>query len=156
MMARKTGASTARSTSKKRAAPKRGRLTEDQAMIAILIGAMDANQHISREEAWRAHHIIWSMRRFRNQPGEKVDRLIDGVRRRMEKFGKDAVLREAARTLPARVRPAAFAVAVDLMLADARLERAERAFIERLATELRVRPELADQLVRAMLIKNSA
>lgn len=132
----------------------RGDLTEDQAIIAVLIAAMDANQHVSREEAWRAHHIIWSMRRFRRRSGESVDRLVDTVRRRMERGGTAVVLTEAARTIPARMRPPAFAVAVDLMLADARLEPAEKRFIAHLATELKIRPEIADGLVRAMVVKN--
>jgi hypothetical protein len=125
-------------------------------MIAVLIAAMDANQHVSREEAWRAHHIIWSMRRFRGRPGESVDRLIETVRERMETEGDLPLLRDAARALPARLRPSAFAVAVDLMLADTKLERAERAFVKQLAVELKVPPALADDIVRAMIIKNSA
>jgi hypothetical protein len=56
-------------------------------MIAVLIAAMDANQHVSPEEAWRAHHIIWSMRRFRRRSGDRVNRLIETVRSRMEKEG---------------------------------------------------------------------
>jgi uncharacterized tellurite resistance protein B-like protein len=133
---------------------KRGRLTQDQAVIAVLIAAMDANQHVSREEAWRAHHLIWSMRRFRRQPGEKVDRLIGIVRDRMQRFGPSAVLEDAALTLEARLRLPVFAVAIDLMLADAALERSERAFIKRLAAALDIRPRDADAIVRAMLIKN--
>jgi hypothetical protein len=139
-----------------RAKGKRGRLSVDGAMIAVLIGAMDANAHVSREEAWRAHHIIWSMRRFRNRPGEDVDRQIDAVRSRMVKYGKDIVLLEAVRTLPARLRPSAFALAVDLLLADARLEPVEKRFLKQLAVKLNIQPGLANDLVRAMVIKNTA
>ena len=65
---RKSGTGRARSAASRR----RAALTLDQALIAILIAAMDANQHVSREEAGRAHHIIWSTRRFRNRRGEQV------------------------------------------------------------------------------------
>ena len=132
------------------------RLTIDEAVLAVLLAAMDANQHVSREEAARAHHIIWSMRRFRERAGEAVGRLIDRVRERMEKAGTEAVLDEAVRVLPARLRPPAFAVAVDLMLADARLERAERQFVTKLAGLLKIRPDTADDIVRGMLVKNGA
>lgn len=135
---------------------KRGRLSVDGAMIAVLIGAMDANAHVSREEAWRAHHIIWSMRRFRDRQGEDVDRQIDAVRARMIKYGKDIVLLEAVRTLPARLRPSAFTLAVDLLLADARLEPVEKRFVKQLAVKLNIQPGLANDLVRAMVIKNTA
>ena len=139
-----------------RATGKRGRLSVDGAMIAVLIGAMDANAHVSREEAWRAHHIIWSMRRFRNRPGEDVDRQIDAVRARMVQYGKDIVLLEAVRAIPARLRPSAFTLAVDLLLADARLEPVEKRFVKQLAVKLNIQPGLANDLVRAMVIKNTA
>ena len=134
----------------------RRRLTLDQSMIAVLIAAMDANQHVSPEEAARAHHIIWSMRRFRDRPGETVNPLIDDVRERLEQDGASAVLQEAARAIPARLRPATFAVAVDLMLADTRLERAERQFVTRLASALKVSRPLAQDILRVMRIKNGA
>lgn len=140
----------------KRGARRRGGLTVDQAVIAVLIAAMDANQHVSPEEAARAHHIIWSMRRFRRKSGETVDRLIETVRDRIEEDVMSAVLQQAARTIPARLRPSAFAVAVDLMLADTKLEREERQFVTRLATDLKVRAALADDILRVMLIKNGA
>ena len=153
-MAKKGGGGRVKTTG--RAAGTRGGAALDQAIIAVLIAAMDANEHVSPEEAWRAHHIVWSMRRFRDQPGEKVDRLIDTIRARMIERGKETVLQEAARALPARLRPSAFAVAVDLMLADARLERAEKRFVKQLAVQLKIRPDLADDIVRAMVIKNTA
>jgi hypothetical protein len=132
------------------------RLTVDQAVIAVLIAAMDANQHVSREEAWRAHHLIWSMRRFRNQPGEKIDRLIETVRDRIDTLGTPAVLQAAARTLPARLRQPVFAAAIDLMLVDTRLERSEKDFVARLTTALKVPARLAGEIVRVLLIKNAA
>ncbi len=57
-----------------------GRLRVDEALIALLIGAMNANDHVSPEEGARAHHIIWSMRRFRRKPGEAVERTIEQMR----------------------------------------------------------------------------
>ena len=130
------------------------RMTLDQVVIAVLIAAMEANQHVSAEEAARAHHIIWSMRRFRRRSGEVVDRLVGTVRDQIQEDGMAAVLQQAARAIPARLRSVVFAVAVDLMLADNRLERAERRFVKRLATDLKVRAALADDIVRVMLIKN--
>jgi hypothetical protein len=95
------------------------------------------------------------MRRFRRQPGEKVDRLIGNVRDRMQRLGSAVVLEDAALTLDARLRLPVFAVAVDLMLADAALERSERSFIKRLGAALDIRPRDADAIVRAIVIKNS-
>lgn len=130
--------------------------TLDQAMLAVLIVAMDANQHVSPEEAARAHHIIWSMRRFRDRSGPVVDHLIEIVRSRVEKDGTPAVLAQAARNIPAPLRPSAFAVAVDLMLADAKLDRAERQFVKHLARTLKIADSLADDILAVLLIKNKS
>lgn len=140
----------------KRSTRRRSGLTVDQSVIAVIIAAMDANQHVSPEEAARAHHIIWSMRRFRRKSGETVDRLIETVRGRIVEDGMSTVLQQAARTVPARLRPSAFAVAVDLMLADTTLDREERQFVTRLATDLKIHATLADDILRVMLIKNGA
>lgn len=72
-------------------------------------------------------------------PAEDVDRQIDAVRARM-----------------ARLRPSAFALAVDLLLADARLEPVEKRFVKQLAVKLNIQLGLANDLVRAMVIKNTA
>jgi hypothetical protein len=42
--------------------PRFKRLEVDEALIALFIGAMDANRHVAREELARAHHLIWSTR----------------------------------------------------------------------------------------------
>ena len=132
------------------------RLTLDDAFIAILIGAMDANRHVSREEAARAHHIIWSMKRFRRKSGDRVNRIIEAMRTLIETEGAVAVIAAAAHAVPERLRAAAFAVSADLVLADGTIEPAERHFLERLARNLRLDRRTRDGLVQAMLVKNAA
>jgi hypothetical protein len=48
----------------KSARPRVKRLKLDEALIALFIGAMNANGHVAREELARAHHLIWSTKRF--------------------------------------------------------------------------------------------
>lgn len=135
---------------------RRERLTVDQALIALLIGAMDANQHVSAEEAAHAHNIIWSMKRFRRKSGESVGRLIGAMRTLIEAQGAAPVIAAAARSIPLRLRLPAFAVCADLILADGRLESAERRFLKRLGRVLVVDGKTLDAILAVMLIKNSA
>ena len=132
------------------------RLTIDEALIGLLIAAMDANQHVSREEAERAHHIIWSTKRFRDRSGQVVNRLIQRMREIVEAHGSPAVIAAASRVIPARMKPAAFALAADLVLADGRMDRAERRFLDTLADRLGLSAATRDGLRDAMLVKNSA
>lgn len=131
-------------------------LTLDEAFIALFIGAMDANRHVSPEEAARAHHIIWSMKRFRRKSGDTVGRLIDKTKGLAEQYDATAIIEAASRAIPARFRSAAFALSTDLVLADGKMERSERQFLHRLAENLGLDQMRRDVVLNAMLIKNSA
>lgn len=130
------------------------RLGVDDALIALLIGAMTANDHVSPEEGARAHHIIWSMRRFRRKSGQTVDRAIERMRVLIEKHGAPEVIAAAARALPARMRKSAFAVAADLVLADGKLEGSERRFLLTLGMELNLDRRSTQSILDVITVKN--
>jgi len=115
---------------------------------------MDANHHVAREELARAHHLIWSTKRFRRKSGETVGRLIDRMQRLLEDHESAIVMEAAASAIPARLRPAAYAVVADLLLADGKIDARERRFLERLAVDFNIRARVASDLVKAMLVKN--
>jgi hypothetical protein len=43
------------------------------ALIALFIGAMNANDHVAPDEAARVHNLIWSARRFRRKQGTRSE-----------------------------------------------------------------------------------
>lgn len=130
------------------------KLETDEALIALFIGAMNANDHVSREELARAHHLIWSTRRFRRKSGETVGRLIDRMQRLLGEEDPAAVMERAARAVPARLKPPAFAVVADLLLADGTLDAHERRFLEQLAVNFRMPIRMATNVIDALLVKN--
>ena len=130
------------------------RLELDEALIALFIGAMNANDHVAREELARAHHLIWSTRRFRRKSGEGVGRLIDRMKRMLEEQEPEAVMDAAARAIPAKLRPSAFAIVADLLLADGKIDARERKFLRRLAADFNIPARVASQVIEGMLVKN--
>ena len=138
----------------KRGRPRRKKLEVDEALIALFIGAMDANDHVAREELARAHHLIWSTKRFRRKSGETVGRLIDRMKRLLEEQERPAVMEVAAGAIPAKLRPSAFAIVADLLLADGKIDARERKFLQRLAIDFNIRARVASQVMEAMLVKN--
>ena len=132
------------------------KLKSDEAILACLIAAMDANDHVSREELTRAHHLIWSMRRFRRRSGEAVARDIERMRSHVEQRGPRRVIADGARSISTRLRPSVFAVAADLVLADGTLDASERRFLARLAAALRLDAAIAERIQDVMLVKNRA
>ena len=130
------------------------RLDLDEALIALFIGAMNANDHVAREELARAHHLIWSTKRFRRKSGETVGRLIERMKRLLEEQEPAAVMEAAARGIPAKLRPSAFAIVADLLLADGKIDAGERKFLRRLAVDFDIGARVASQVIEAMLVKN--
>jgi tellurite resistance protein len=130
-------------------------LTLDQAIIAILIGSMMANDNVAPEESERAHHITWSMRRFRRRSGDTVGRLIQGVRERIVAEGPTAVVQQASKIIPASMRPSVLAVTADLVLVDGTLQRQERQFLSELSRQLKIAPAVSLQILKAISIKNA-
>jgi len=125
------------------------RLELDEALIGLLIGAMDANHHVAREELARAHHLIWSTKRFRRKSGETVGRLIGRMKKLLEEQEASAVMEAAARAIPAKLRPSAFAIVADLLLADGKIDARERKFLQRLAVNFNIRARVASHVVGA-------
>ena len=126
----------------------------DEALVALFIGAMNANGHVSAHEAWRAHHLIWSTRRFRRRSGESIGRLIQRVRAGFERGGSTEFVAAATARIPPKLRQSAFAVIVDLLLDDGRIDPQERRFLRRLGSDLRLKPEVVRQVISVMLLKN--
>jgi tellurite resistance protein len=143
-----------RSSTEKAAGPRLEKLVLDEALIALFIGAMDANGHVAREELARAHHLIWSTKQFRRRSGESVGRLIDRMKRLLEEQDASAVMDAAARAIPAKLRPSAFAVVADLLLADGKIDARERRFLHGVAVNFNIRARVASQVIEAMLVKN--
>jgi tellurite resistance protein len=130
------------------------KLELDEALIALFIGAMNANDDVTPEELARAHHLIWSTKRFRRKSGETVGRLIDRMKRRLEEQDAAAVMAAAARRIPAKLKPPAFAVVADLLLADGKIDARERKFLRRLAADFDMPARVASPVIEAMLVKN--
>jgi tellurite resistance protein len=129
-------------------------LTLDEALIALFIGAMNANDHVAADEAARAHNLIWSMRRFRRKSGETVGRLIEDMRDFVATSDARVVVQRASKAIPVRLRSSAFAVLVDLLLADGKLEGKERRFLRELGSDLKLKPETVQQILDVVVIKN--
>ena len=68
--------------------------------------------------------------------------------------GLPAVLTACAKAIPIDLRPTAFALATDLVLADGRIGDRERTFIDELQAVLLIDDATALTIVDVMLIKN--
>lgn len=132
------------------------RLSADEAFIALIIGAMEANNHTAPDEAARAQHIVWSMARFRNRNGATIGRLIASMRQMAHDYAPEAVIGVACRAIPERLRGAAFAIVADVILVDGRVQRGERRFLLAVAEQLGQPPAQAKAILDVIRLKNRA
>jgi hypothetical protein len=132
------------------------RLSADEAFIALIICAMEANGHAAASEAARAEHIVWSMSRFRSRSGAVVGSLIARMKALAGRADPAQLRAAAARAVPSALRTSAFAIAADVVLVDGRLERAERAFLADLGRALRLSRQRAAEILNVMRMKNRA
>lgn len=138
----------------RRTAPARPRLSVDESLIALFIAAMEANGHSSPRELERAHHLIWSTRRFRGRDGDEVNAMVDGMRSLLETSDVEEVIERAIAAIPVRLRPSAFAVVTDLLFADGRLEPEELQFLRRTGRDLGIPAGTQRRIVDVILTKN--
>ncbi len=142
--------------SRTRASSRIPRLDADSAILAFLLAAMASSGHVEPEEGARANNITRSMRRFRRKSAVTVRLKIERMASLIEANGVSPVLDASARAVPARLRPAVFAVATDVLLVDGRFERSEERFLGRLATSLGLDVDEAQDIIDVMSVKNSA
>ena len=114
-------------------------LSADQAVIALIIAAMEANDHAAPEEAARAERLVRSMSRFRRRPRASVGRLIAEMKTFCSVTPPAAVIDAACRAVPPRARTAAFAAVANLLTVDDRIDSAERRFLRNVAKQLGLR-----------------
>jgi hypothetical protein len=80
--------------------------------------------------------------------------LIQDVRSLLEKSDPDEVMARAARAVPRGLRPAAFAVLADLLLADGRIDPQERRFLARVGAMLGIGSASTRRTLEVVRIKN--
>lgn len=130
-------------------------LTPRQAFAAIVLGAFTANGRAASEESLRVNEIFNSTRLFRQPSAEPVQAVVDRVLQLFGANGTDPIVALAATALPAQLRAPAFAIAVDLVLADGQASVDERKFIDGLQGLLQIPDEEAMKIVDVIIVKNS-
>ncbi|HXW06718.1 MAG TPA: TerB family tellurite resistance protein [Vicinamibacterales bacterium] len=123
-------------------------------MIALFIGATHANDHVAADEAARARHLIRSTRRIRRKSGETVGRLIEQMRDLVSTTDARVAVDRATKAMPARLRSSAFAVLVDLLLADGKLEGNEQRFLREVGSDVKLKPETVQRILDVVILKN--
>lgn len=127
---------------------------EREGYAAVLLATVAADGHISDEEAQSFNGIVNRMQLFRSQSGSDFSAMLDRLLGLLKKNGVGFLLEKGAEAINPQLRETAFATAVDLVLADGRVEDEEKQFLESIKTNLNISDQLAEMIVEVMMIKN--
>jgi hypothetical protein len=122
------------------------------ALAAILVASVFMDGALSVDESAVIESLLSTSRLFREATVGSIDRVITLLNDR----GAEAVLAASARSLPPKLHATAFAMAVDLVLCDGRVEPREQAYIDSLQAALGVDEATALKIIEVLVIKNRA
>ena len=131
-------------------------LSRTDALVAVAFCAAYADGTMDAEEDEELTEQLQSCRALSalDEPGLREAMMkAESIAR---KHGDEALLVQAAAALPAELRPTAFYLAVDIVVADDEVDSEERGFIAALQEKLGVPAGLASQIVDVVAIRKRA
>lgn len=129
-------------------------LSPSEAFAAIAIAAIASDGYLSEQEADGLVFALNRMQMFKSYPADVMRRMFDKLMGILKRDGSGALFNAARTSLPHELKPTAFAVATDLVLADGVVTQDEQNFLNQLYQALEVSDEMAVKIVEVMMIKN--
>ena len=125
-----------------------------EAFLAVALTAVAADGVLTQEEALGLTNILSRMHTFEKWTQKDLSKAMDKLGRVIKEGGVDTVLQAAAKPLPKELRPTAFAIAADLLLADGTVAETEKAYLGKLQGALGLKDDDALKIVEVLEIKN--
>jgi hypothetical protein len=129
-------------------------LSVHDAMAAILITSVSVDGVLGVDESSRIQHVMSTSRLSKTASGTEGAGSVERAVTLLQEHGLDSVLAACGEALPPELHATAFAIAVDVVLCDGRIETREKAYIDRLQAALDVDDGTALKIVEVLIIKN--
>lgn len=108
------------------------RLSRDEALIALIIAAMESSGHVAPVEAARAAVLVRLLPQLRKHARLVIDRMVQRMKAYVRDHDNDAIIDAAWVAIPPADRAAAVMTVIAVLMSDHRLQRAESAFLMKL------------------------
>ena len=129
-------------------------LTEAEAFAGVIMAAVASDLELSEHEIKFMHFMFSHMRLFQGWSKEQHNNLFNKLLQALKQQGFENFLNICIQALPEKFYQTAFAVSVDLALADGTVSREEKDFLYDLQKKLGIDTELATKIVEVVIIKN--
>jgi hypothetical protein len=131
-------------------------LTLREAALAVLVSAVTADSALAPEEAARLNALIASMRLYRQVEPEHQQRLVNRAMELVSQNRPEDLLTACASVVPAELRAPLFAIAVDLVFVDGRVDEREKRFVDALQAAFGIDDQTATNIIAVLLMKSRA
>ncbi len=129
-------------------------LSKEEAFLGIALSSVAADEVVTPEEGRAMVQALTRIRAFRDLHPAQVADMLNKFTSIIRREGPGTIIEAAKKILDTKMKEAAFAVAVDLVLADGVVENKEKEFLEKLQKSIGIPDDLATKIVEVMIIKN--
>ncbi len=125
-----------------------------EAFAGVAFAAIAVDRQIKDIELIYLQAIFSRMRLFEGWTVGQYKSLIEKLRGILKKQGVEALLDMSIQALPSKFYQTAFAISVDLVLADGVVTKEEKDFLYELQQRLDIDTDLATKIIGVIIIKN--
>ena len=127
---------------------------EAESFAGVVFAAVAADERITDEELKYLHIIFSRMRLFDAWAAVQYQPLFDKLNNILNNQGLDRLMEMSIESLPPKLYQTAFALSVDLVLADGIVTREEKDFLYDLQQKMGIETDLATKIIEVIIIKN--
>lgn len=132
------------------------KLEKEEAFAAISLAAIAADGYISDEEAQSIAVDLTKRKFFEKYNAKQINSMFQKLIKIIKNQGIEALVEKSRESLPSDLRETAFAVAIDLALADGYLDKSEKDVLSRIQQHLGISDDVATKIIDVILIKNKS
>ncbi|OQW92310.1 MAG: hypothetical protein BWK79_14915 [Beggiatoa sp. IS2] len=128
--------------------------TKQEAFLAVALAMSAADGEVVEDEVKGIFAYLLQMRMFDGYSQNQLSAVFKKLVKILSNEGVGGLVAVAKSSLPESLRESAFACAVDIALADGKIEDSERALLDELRGVLEVSENTAKMVIQVMEIKN--
>lgn len=128
-------------------------LSQAEAVAAIAVAAIAADGYLLEEERQSIFSVMSNLHIFQKYSSRQRLKLLEKLFDVLRQQGGHTLVYSAKDALPPQLRETAFAVAINMVMADGTLVESEREFLHQLEQVLEIPESCASQMIKSMLIK---
>ncbi|MBD2445717.1 tellurite resistance TerB family protein [Nostoc sp. FACHB-152] len=131
-----------------------GVLTSAEAFAAITLVAITPDGLLSEQQTRSIFSVLSRIKLFNSYSEDNMNNLLEKILGILRRDGFNALFNVAKESLSSELREAAFAVAADLVLAEAIVTEEEKNFLNDLSHALDIPHDTGIKILQVLMIKN--